>query len=353
MKFIKFIDERQKEEYFKHANIIYLVAFVAGFLLTAIFALLNLFPATIAAFVTTFVVAIAIILNFRSFYGLASLIFISAISALAATFTLMLGLESGFQYLFLSMSLLIVFAKWDNVWKIIAIIFEAAIFLAVVIYVFYQGAFMSIDSLYLLSFLIFNIITNILAVTRIAYHYLTIARKAENTLTEFAETDFLTKLPNRAAFHSFVNKMKETSFNTDVVQNLVLLMIDLDNFKDVNDLHGHSIGDLVLIEMGKIFKRSLKENDFLSRYGGEEFVIVHFVDDKEKAFLYADTLREDIESRKFRFGEIDIKITISIGALFKPDACILSCEDVLGEADKLLYQAKKSGRNRVIIKALD
>lgn len=353
MKSTRFIDQRQKEEFFSHSNLTYLVAFIAGFVLTGSFAFLDILLLTIAAFVATFIVAIALILNFKGYYGIASLVFIVAISLFAGMLSIFLGLETGFQYLFLSMSLLIVFSKWPNVLKIIAIVLEGLLFLFVAIHLFYMGPLHTIGTTYTLIFLIFNIVANILAVARIAYHYLKIARRAESTLKEFAETDFLTKLPNRAGFHSFVTKTKDYVEKGNIMPNLVILMIDLDNFKDVNDLYGHAIGDLVLIEIGRIFKKLLGENDFLSRYGGEEFVIVHFIDNQEEARIYAESVREEIESRKFRFADIDIKLTISIGGLFKPGACAQNCEDVLSEADKLLYKAKKAGRNCVIIKSLD
>lgn len=355
MRFIKFVDERTKEEYFTHSNIVYLATFIGGFFFTPIFFVIANISVAIVVFCATFFVAIAIILNFRAHYAVASLVYIAAVSLLISMLTVMFGLDGGFQYLFLAMAVLIIFAHWSLPIKIIALILNVGLFVSSSIHASFNGSIIEINHYYLLIFLIFNILASVFAVARTSYHYLTIARKAENTLIHFAETDFLTKLPNRAAFHSFVEKMKEAKEKGKFAEepNLALLMIDLDNFKNVNDLHGHQLGDLVLIEIGKALKKTTSEHDFLARYGGEEFVIVRFVETEKRALKYANQVREEIESRTFRFGNVDIKLTISAGVLFKPNSSTLSCDEIITEADKLLYKAKKAGRNRVFIKTIN
>ena len=131
-------------------------------------------------------------------------------------------------------------------------------------------------------------------------------------------------------------------------------MIDLDLFKDVNDLYGHQAGDAVLAEVAQTLKKRIRASDILGRYGGEEFVVVLVAMDPEKASQIAESIRESIEELRISHAGKVMKITVSIGvATSAPDAKGVSLEKLLLKADLALYRAKREGRNRVRAEAAE
>ncbi|MFH1075179.1 MAG: diguanylate cyclase [Candidatus Firestonebacteria bacterium] len=127
-----------------------------------------------------------------------------------------------------------------------------------------------------------------------------------------------------------------------------VLMIDLDFFKKINDTYGHQAGDKVLKEFVQVVKSISRSTDLISRYGGEEFVIIATETSRDGAGIYAERIRYAVENRDFDIGNEKIKITLSIGvAGFPADAKTLN--ELIAKADEMLYQAKESGRNRVCL----
>lgn len=126
-----------------------------------------------------------------------------------------------------------------------------------------------------------------------------------------------------------------------------VLFIDIDRFKDVNDTYGHDIGDKILKMVAKTLQNSLRSFDFLGRWGGEEFVAIVMNIDKELLLSIADKCRILVEKSILHTEQDDIKVTVSIGATM---AQIEDSIDILiKRADKLMYQCKVSGRNRVLV----
>lgn len=126
---------------------------------------------------------------------------------------------------------------------------------------------------------------------------------------------------------------------------LSLFMCDLDHFKECNDRYGHGVGDLMLIEFAGILRRHL-ENAIISRYGGEEFAVLLPEISKESAATIAEKLRQTVEEYAFTIRRQRIAMTVSIGVSNLP-VDSLDLEMLLQKADQALYQAKKTGRNRV------
>lgn len=130
-------------------------------------------------------------------------------------------------------------------------------------------------------------------------------------------------------------------------QKFALLMMDLDKFKQVNDTYGHVTGDAVLKKLGEIICNSVRENDLVFRYGGEEFAVI-LPDTGEKGARYvAERVRSTTEAAVFEPGSIDLKLTISIGMETCPQAP--SVHDLIVAADQALYTAKKQGRNQAVL----
>ena len=128
--------------------------------------------------------------------------------------------------------------------------------------------------------------------------------------------------------------------------NLSFLMVDLDHFKKVNDTYGHLVGDVVLREVAGLIKQSIREIDFVARYGGEEFSLILPDTDKAGAIMVAERISGVVSKQKIRAFDEIVNVTVSIGVGSFPENTLHS--DMLVEiADKALYQAKVSGRNRV------
>jgi len=127
---------------------------------------------------------------------------------------------------------------------------------------------------------------------------------------------------------------------------LSVLMMDLDRFKSVNDTHGHLMGSHVLSEVGAVIRNSIREEDVSARYGGEEFVSYLAEADLEGALLAAERVRAAIEAHRFTFEGKTIEVTISIGAAQAP-AHGTEMTALVAAADRALYRAKESGRNRI------
>jgi diguanylate cyclase (GGDEF)-like protein len=139
---------------------------------------------------------------------------------------------------------------------------------------------------------------------------------------------------------------------------LALIFIDLDFFKNVNDQYGHQVGDQLLAEFGDLIKGSIREYDVACRFGGEEFVILLPQTETKNAVELAERLREKIEKRKFCVSYGNLQITASFGVSSLPqndvkqldeEQTILYMENLIAWADDALYQAKKNGRNRVVL----
>lgn len=159
-----------------------------------------------------------------------------------------------------------------------------------------------------------------------------------------AMTDALTQLPNRGAWQE---RFQLEFDRWQRYQNPVMLVIlDIDHFKTVNDTYGHKVGDRMIQLVAKTLRDRLRKTDFVARYGGEEFVALLPETDVNKGVEVVDNLREHIADLPFRFQETPVRITVSAGAVaFSGD----NGPDALFEkADRALYRAKNGGRNQVV-----
>jgi len=129
-------------------------------------------------------------------------------------------------------------------------------------------------------------------------------------------------------------------------RHLAVLMMDIDHFKRINDLHGHLAGDFVLKELARIVKSLIRRDEVFARYGGEEFCIILPETMLDGAVELGERLREQIEKNVFVFQQDRIQVTISVGAAVLADED-RNASELLKRSDERLYEAKNSGRNRV------
>lgn len=169
-------------------------------------------------------------------------------------------------------------------------------------------------------------------------------KRLEKMLQVQASHDFLTGLGNRHYFHKHFQSelMRKERYRS----HSVLLMLDLDHFKTINDHFGHDAGDYVLKTVSKLIQDQLRAIDVIARWGGEEFCILLPETTQEAACAAAERIRASLEQFDFQYQGVRIRVTTSIGltALTARDERI---EEVVHRADQALYQAKRDGRNRV------
>lgn len=168
---------------------------------------------------------------------------------------------------------------------------------------------------------------------------------------ELAATDELTHILNRRAFLNILERELKRSNRLETT--LALLLIDLDHFKEVNDLYGHLAGDAALCEIAFLLKQSIREIDVLARYGGEEFVIILPEVAQNEALIAAERIRHLVGTHLFRKDKDPIHLTVSIGVAIFPLSSTNKPEDLFHLADLALYLAKKKGRNRIEISPQD
>ena len=174
-------------------------------------------------------------------------------------------------------------------------------------------------------------------------------RKIQEKLIILATIDSLSGLNNRAEFMSLAKREFDWAKRNN--DELSLLIMDLDNFKIINDTFGHAAGDEVIREVGGMIKASFRKTDISGRIGGEEFAVVLKNTSLEDAKKVAEKFRKTISQRKVVYGDQEISITISIGVagICGNTDDIKDIEDILKMADGALYKAKAKGRNCVEI----
>jgi diguanylate cyclase (GGDEF)-like protein len=173
--------------------------------------------------------------------------------------------------------------------------------------------------------------------------------EANARLELIAITDQLTGAYNRR----YIMREIEQELSRSVRHSLPMsiTMIDIDNFKDINDTHGHQVGDEVLKEVVQVLSSSIRTSDLLGRYGGEEFIIIAPLTGHQEALILAERLRETVSKWPFETTYGFIKLTISLGVATYDGKTEASqgaiLEQLLAQADEELYKAKAAGRNCV------
>lgn len=164
-------------------------------------------------------------------------------------------------------------------------------------------------------------------------------------LQELANRDGLTQLFNHRYFHEQLSKdfLRARRYH----ESLSCVLLDIDYFKRFNDTHGHQTGDVVLRTLGLLIQDSIRDSDFAARYGGEEFALVLYHSDEPGALDVAQRLRQAVEQCEVRRGDKVLHVTISVGVATFPNKAIHDSKTLIECADKALYRAKDSGRNRV------
>ena len=170
-------------------------------------------------------------------------------------------------------------------------------------------------------------------------------RDANIKLEELAKIDHLTQLSNRRHFEDTMVKLASRRQSDGL--SVCLLLLDIDQFKTINDQHGHAAGDAILVQIGQILQQTLRNTDIAARYAGDEFVVL-LRTDLDSGRQRAHQLRETIDHHRFNYDGKSLRATVSIGFV----SCEINeecsgIEEVLRRVDDAMYEAKSLGRNRV------
>jgi len=167
---------------------------------------------------------------------------------------------------------------------------------------------------------------------------------------ELSRYDALTRLKNR---ESLDKEIKDEVYKAIVFKkNFITLMIDIDDFKDINDVYGHQLGDFILVNISNILRSQTRETDLIFRYGGDEFLVVIGNVNRSSVEKFAERLLEKVRKQNIIYRLSGLKITISIGGyIFKgseysEDTESFSSKEIIKKADKSLYKAKYAGKDR-------
>jgi len=163
---------------------------------------------------------------------------------------------------------------------------------------------------------------------------------------DMANKDFLTGLYNRRYFFSSGNPLFAKAKRKDL--SIAVAMIDIDKFKNINDTYGHDVGDIAIKEVKNILLNNLRESDLVARFGGEEFcILLEDISIKDTEALF-EKIRKAFQNNIIMTNEITINYTVSIGISY---GLLNSLEDMIKASDEALYEAKETGRNKLVIKS--
>lgn len=170
--------------------------------------------------------------------------------------------------------------------------------------------------------------------------------RINEALLKLSETDELTSLDNRRSFKKKAYNQMHAAIEDKF--SFAIAMIDIDYFKQINDKFGHLAGDLVLQNLSDHLLKLLRSDDIVARYGGEEFILFIPKIDERGALLITENLRKAIKEITVHFEDQPIQFTISIGLTIAHPDSQMRLYDFINEADMALYEAKHTGRNKVV-----
>jgi two-component system cell cycle response regulator len=170
----------------------------------------------------------------------------------------------------------------------------------------------------------------------------------QRQMFESASRDVLTQIYNKRFFLEQLDS--EFAYAIRHGSDLSLMMFDIDHFKQINDTHGHLVGDFVLSELARVVIPAIRIEDTFARYGGEEFVLLSR-NTSTAAAIVGERVRRSIEEHSFIHEGQHLHVTVSAGIDCLPKPGLSTCEEFIANADKALYEAKRAGRNRLVCAA--
>lgn len=172
-------------------------------------------------------------------------------------------------------------------------------------------------------------------------------RKEKIALFSQSEVDELTGVMNRRAFNRRLDRRLNSHRNT--AEGLGIAIVDIDNFKNINDTYGHQIGDEILKLVSQAIKRAIRESDVVARYGGEEFIILLNVNNNHEIQALTQRVLANVRNINFDSNGQSVQVTLSGGAVFDSHPKHSKISQLVSKADKNLYRAKHAGKDQFVL----
>ena len=171
--------------------------------------------------------------------------------------------------------------------------------------------------------------------------------KMQEKIKRLSEEDYLTKLYNRRKIHEIIET--ESKRSRRYKSAFAVLLLDIENFKNINDTYGHKAGDLILRELGRVLHENVRKSDIACRFGGEEFLLVLLDSPLQASRQHIERICTYVKELQIRYGEQLLgTMTLSAGLVEVPDNDLMTVDDLLRAADEALYAAKRAGRDRIV-----
>lgn len=322
------------------ANIVYLILHVFYLILFIISKLYILVYVTAGAIA---IYALFFILIKKKKYFLYALLCGNEFFAYISVTTIMLGFGTGFHFYLIGLCIVSFFTSYFSKTKdirgsILWVGLSLAIYLTLFFVTEFNPPYYAIERWLEITLFVTHAVVVFAFVASYLVVFLKYALSLEKKIMNESRTDELTQINNRYALYDF--------YDTEDKSSMALVLFDIDNFKNINDEHGHVTGDYILKRVAEIATNTLSDS-FVCRYGGEEFVAVLNSNKETPIFDRLEELRKNIEKETFEFEKTKIKITITLGVAKYSEG--LSLEKWIEIADEKMYSGKKTGKNKTVI----
>ncbi|WP_373186053.1 GGDEF domain-containing protein [Halopseudomonas sp.] len=266
----------------------------------------------------------------------------------AALGTLLIGWDSGFHY-FLLMFIPALFAGMSrrNAWFAVGALWGYYVGLYAVMW--FVEPLQPISPAGLLGVFLFNLTVVFCMFSYLSLFYVSTVSASQRALRRMATIDALTGLFNRRHMSDLAEK--DIARHGRNPGELSFLLLDIDHFKQFNDRYGHDTGDRVLKRISTVLAQTLRDQDYIGRWGGEEFLVVLPGTDRDQAIRTAERIRCAVEIHAWVFEDLHISVTVSIGVTQYRAGENLGA--AIARADMALYEGKRLGRNRVEVGAIE
>ena len=326
-----------------------ILALAGHLLILAVTTAAAIWPLVIINVFSVMLYSTALLLNARRWYVAVLGIGLLEVSVHAVVATVLLGWGSGFHiYLLALVPLVFFFDPWSlrtRAWA------SGAIIVFYVLFSWYAQQRLADDARWFIEWFRYgNLTVGSVVIAALSYYYGTAVRKAQidleeknRQLDELARTDPLTGLANRRESTTILEYESARSLRAS--DGFAVALIDIDYFKSINDEYGHDAGDLVLADLAQLLRSSLRAQDSVARWGGEEFLLILPQTRGEGAAVVSEKVRSAVENHSFALSSGEIHVTATVGVAIYDAAS--GIEAAVRAADESLYQGKQRGRNCV------